>query len=117
MPATCLTRPRRLVPVGVMGRRRSYSPSPTIFHSRPSRQLRSSWCRRALMSVMPAIVPAGCDDLVAALFNVAYALYERGDEIVVPAPYWVTYPEHANLADATPVVVQTTAKNRYKMSP
>ncbi|MBI2895160.1 MAG: pyridoxal phosphate-dependent aminotransferase [Deltaproteobacteria bacterium] len=52
-----------------------------------------------------------------ALFNVAYALYEPGDEIVIPAPYWVTYPEHARLAGADPVVVPTAAENRFKMRP
>src|SRR5688572_5589465 len=52
-----------------------------------------------------------------ALFNIAYALYERGDEIVVPAPYWVTYPEHAHLTEAVPVIVPTTARTGYKMSP
>jgi aspartate aminotransferase len=52
-----------------------------------------------------------------ALFNLAYALYEQGDEIVIPAPYWVTYPEHANLTDAKAVIVETSAKTGYKMRP
>ena len=60
---------------------------------------------------------AACVGAKHALFNIAYALYEPGDEIVIPAPYWVTYPEHARLAEATPVIVPTTAATKYKMRP
>ena len=40
-----------------------------------------------------------------------------GDEVVVPAPYWVSYPEMARLAGATPVPVPTSAASGYRMSP
>ncbi|MEM6326762.1 MAG: pyridoxal phosphate-dependent aminotransferase [Bacteroidota bacterium] len=40
-----------------------------------------------------------------------------GDEVVFPAPYWVSYPEMTRLAGATPVVVPTEAADEYKMSP
>lgn len=60
---------------------------------------------------------AVCVGAKHALFNIAYALYEHGDEIVIPAPYWVTYPEHAHLAEAKPVIVETSAKTSYKMRP
>ena len=39
-----------------------------------------------------------------ALFNLALALYEPGDEVIIPAPYWVSYPEQVRIAGATPVV-------------
>lgn len=52
-----------------------------------------------------------------ALFNVALALYEPGDEVVVPAPYWVSYPEQVKLCGATPVVVETEASAGFKMTP
>ncbi len=46
------------------------------------------------------------------LFNLALALFEAGDEVIIPAPYWVSYPEQILLADATPVFLQTSeAKN------
>lgn len=52
-----------------------------------------------------------------ALFNLALALYEPGDEVVIPAPYWVSYPEQVKLCGATPVFVETTEEAGFKMSP
>jgi aspartate aminotransferase len=43
-----------------------------------------------------------------SLYNVFQALCDEGDEVVIPAPYWVSYPEQAKLADATPVIIETT---------
>src|ERR671925_524941 len=51
-----------------------------------------------------------------ALFNLALALYEPGDEVVIPAPYWVSYPEQVKLCGATPVFVETTEAAGFKMS-
>ena len=50
-----------------------------------------------------------------ALFNLALALYEAGDEIVIPAPYWVSYPEQVRIAGATPVIVETTETSGFLM--
>jgi aspartate aminotransferase len=52
-----------------------------------------------------------------ALFNLAIALYEPGDEVVIPAPYWVSYPEQVKMMGATPVFVETTEESGFKMSP
>lgn len=52
-----------------------------------------------------------------ALFNLALALYEPGDEVVIPAPYWVSYPEQVKLCGATPVFVETTEEAGFKMTP
>jgi aspartate aminotransferase len=51
------------------------------------------------------------------LFNLALALYEPGDEVVIPAPYWVSYPEQVAIAGAQPVFAEATAEDRYKMRP
>ncbi|HIG74009.1 MAG TPA: pyridoxal phosphate-dependent aminotransferase [Bacteroidetes bacterium] len=40
-----------------------------------------------------------------------------GDEVVIPAPYWVSYPEMARMAGATPVAVETSAASGYRMTP
>jgi aspartate/glutamate/aspartate-prephenate aminotransferase len=40
-----------------------------------------------------------------------------GDEVIIPAPYWVSYPEMARLAGAKPVVVPTTPEQGFLMSP
>jgi aspartate aminotransferase len=52
-----------------------------------------------------------------ALFNLALALYEPGDEVLIPAPYWVSYPEQVKLCGAEPVIVQTSVESGFKMSP
>ncbi|MES2465541.1 MAG: pyridoxal phosphate-dependent aminotransferase, partial [Armatimonadota bacterium] len=43
-----------------------------------------------------------------SLYNVFQALCEAGDEVIIPAPYWVSYPEQVKLADATPIIIPTT---------
>jgi aspartate aminotransferase len=51
-----------------------------------------------------------------ALFNVALALFEEGDEVVIPTPCWVTYPEQVRMMGATPVLVPTTESGGFRMS-
>src|SRR6185369_1353162 len=50
-------------------------------------------------------------------FNVILATCEEGDEVIVPAPYWLSYPEMVKLAGAKPVIVQTTDKTEFKLTP
>jgi aspartate aminotransferase len=50
------------------------------------------------------------------LFNALMATLNPGDEVIMPAPYWVSYPEMVSLAGATPVVVTTTAASGFKLS-
>ncbi len=52
-----------------------------------------------------------------SLYNAYMALLNRGDEVVIPAPYWVSYPDMALLADAKPVIVPSTEKNGFKITP
>ncbi len=52
-----------------------------------------------------------------ALFNIALALYEPGDEVIVPSPYWVSYPEQVKLCGAEPVIVTTEEADGFKMKP
>jgi aspartate aminotransferase len=52
-----------------------------------------------------------------SFFNMALALLDKGDEVIIPAPYWVSYPDMVIIADATPVVVQTTDATRFKITP
>lgn len=51
------------------------------------------------------------------LYNLAQALFEEGDEVIIPAPYWVSYPDQALLNDATPVFVTTTAADGFILDP
>jgi len=45
------------------------------------------------------------------------ALIEPGDEVIIPSPYWLSYPEMVKLAAGTPILVSTTAENKYKITP
>lgn len=49
-------------------------------------------------------------------FNIILTLCDPGDEVIIPAPYWVSYPEMARLAEAKPVVVPTQEKERFLLS-
>ena len=51
------------------------------------------------------------------LFNLALALYEPGDEVVIPKPYWVSYPEQVRIVGAEPVLVDTREEDGWRMSP
>ncbi len=50
-------------------------------------------------------------------YNVAMAVLNPGDEAIVPAPYWVSYPDIIKLADAEPVIVSAGMESDFKISP
>src|SRR5271154_3114903 len=50
-------------------------------------------------------------------FNVIFATCEAGDEVIIPAPYWTSYPEMVKMAGAKPVILQTTDKTEFKVTP
>jgi aspartate aminotransferase len=52
-----------------------------------------------------------------ALYNLAQAIFDRGDEVIIPVPYWVSYPPIVSLAEATPVILETNEKNGFKVMP
>jgi aspartate aminotransferase len=52
-----------------------------------------------------------------AIYNIVYALAGPGDEVIIPAPYWVSYPEQVRAVGATPVVLDTKAEQDFKVSP
>nr|MBP8986138.1 pyridoxal phosphate-dependent aminotransferase [Syntrophobacterales bacterium] len=49
------------------------------------------------------------------LFNLAQVLFEAGDEVIIPAPYWVSYPDIVVLSGATTVVISTTEEDGFKL--
>lgn len=51
-----------------------------------------------------------------SLFDLMLALIEPGDEVIIPAPYWLSYPEMVKLAGGVPVIVQTDASTGYKIT-
>lgn len=52
-----------------------------------------------------------------SLYNLMMALIEPGDEVIIPAPYWVSYPEMVKLASGKPVIIRTDASTGYKITP
>ena len=51
-----------------------------------------------------------------ALFNLCLALLSDGDEVIIPAPYWVSYPDMVRLADAEPVIIETGLEADFKIT-
>src|SRR3989344_214681 len=51
-----------------------------------------------------------------SFYNLAMALLDAGDEVIIPAPYWVSYPDMVLLADATPVIVAAGIEQQYKIT-
>jgi aspartate aminotransferase len=51
-----------------------------------------------------------------SLFNLFQAVIDEGDEVIIPAPYWVTYPEIVIYSGGTPVIVETNEQSGFKMS-
>lgn len=52
-----------------------------------------------------------------SLYNIAQALYDDGDEVIIPSPYWVSYPDQVILAGAKPVIVKTYEKEGFMLTP
>jgi aspartate aminotransferase len=52
-----------------------------------------------------------------SIYNAAVSLLGAGDEAIIPAPYWVSYPDIVLLADATPVIVAAGAEQAFKITP
>ena len=60
------------------------------------------------------VVSTGAKQSIA---NVVLSLINPGDEVIVPAPYWVSYAEIIKMADGVPVFIDTSIKNDFKISP
>ncbi|WNS74001.1 pyridoxal phosphate-dependent aminotransferase [Bacillus sp. DTU_2020_1000418_1_SI_GHA_SEK_038] len=60
------------------------------------------------------IVGSGAKHILYTLFQ---AILDEGDEVIIPTPYWVSYPEQVKLADGVPVYVEGKEENEYKITP
>ena len=83
-------------------------------------ELRTAICakfkRENGLDYTPAEVTVGCGGK-QVIYNAMMATVEPGDEVVIPAPYWVSYTDIVLLCDGTPVVVPCPAENGFKMRP
>ncbi|MGH8652259.1 MAG: pyridoxal phosphate-dependent aminotransferase [Gammaproteobacteria bacterium] len=60
------------------------------------------------------LVSVGCKH---SFYNLTQALLNPGDEVLIPAPYWVSYPDMVLLAEGKPVVIETTMADQFKLTP
>ena len=51
-----------------------------------------------------------------SFYNLCQALLNKGDEVIIPAPYWVSYPDMVILAEAKPVIIETTIEQQFKIN-
>lgn len=83
-------------------------------------ELREAVCRKFLedngLEYEPSqiIVSVGAKQCI---YNALMALVNDGDEVLVPAPFWVSYPEQVKLAGGIPVIVETTEETAFKLTP
>ena len=83
-------------------------------------ELREAICKKLKrdnqleFNVDQVVVSTGAKQSIA---NVCLSLLNSGDEVILPAPYWVSYFELVKLGEATPVVVESNIENDFKMSP
>src|SRR5213082_2547054 len=68
------------------------------------------------LSYKPAQIIVSCGGKHSC-YNTILATCEEGDEVIIPAPYWLSYPEMVKLASATPVIVGTSDKTEFKVTP
>ena len=64
----------------------------------------------------PEQISVGCGGK-QTIYNALMATLDPGDEVIIPAPYWVSYPDITLLAEGTPVIVQCPAENDFKLKP
>lgn len=64
----------------------------------------------------PAEIVVGCG-AKQVLFNGLLATVNPGDEVIIPAPYWVSYPDMVQIAEGTPVIVSCTEADNFKLTP
>ena len=68
------------------------------------------------LSYKPSQVIVSCGGKHSC-YNVILATCQDGDEVIIPSPYWLSYPEMVKLAGAKPVIVETTDRTEFKVTP
>lgn len=68
------------------------------------------------LSYEPSQISVNCG-AKHSCYNAILAVCNPGDEVIIPAPYWTSYPEMVRLAGAVPVIVETKAENGWKLTP
>ncbi|MGH8280999.1 MAG: aminotransferase class I/II-fold pyridoxal phosphate-dependent enzyme, partial [Gammaproteobacteria bacterium] len=74
------------------------------------------FCRDNGLEYAPNQILVSCGGK-QSFFNLCQALLNPGDEAIIPAPYWVSYPEIVQITGATPVIVSAGSEQHYKLTP
>ena len=91
-----------------------YTPSSGIPELRQA--IADKFKRENGLTYQPAQIIVNCGGKHSCC-NVLLATCQQGDEVIIPAPYWLSYPEMVKLAGATPVILQTTDRTEFKVTP
>lgn len=82
-------------------------------------ELKEAICRKFKndnrLEYQPSQVVVSCG-AKHSIYNAIQVLCQKGDEVIIPSPYWVSYPEMVRLAEATPVFVPTSRENNFKLT-
>lgn len=111
-------------------------PTPEYIISAAKEALTKGVTKYTAVAGLPALRQAICDKLLAdngltytpdqivvsagakhAIFNALEAIVDKGDEVIIPAPFWLSYPEMVRLAGGKPVIVKTSERGGFKMTP
>ena len=91
-----------------------YTPSSGIPELRQA--IADKFQRENGLSYKPSQVIVSCGGKHSC-YNVILATCEEGDEVIIPAPYWLSYPEMVKLAGAKPVIIETSDRTEFKVTP
>ncbi len=91
-----------------------YTPSSGIPELREA--IAAKFLRENGLTFKPSQIIVSCGGKHSC-FNVILATCEEGDEVIIPAPYWLSYPEMVKLAAATPVILPTSDQTEFKVTP
>ena len=91
-----------------------YTPASGILELRQA--IAEKFKRENGLSYKPSQIIVSCGGKHSC-YNVIIATCQEGDEVIIPAPYWLSYPEMVKLAGAKPVIVETTDKTEFKLTP
>lgn len=91
-----------------------YTPSSGIPELRQA--IADKFQRENGLSYKPSQIIVSCGGKHSC-YNVILATCEEGDEVIIPSPYWLSYPEMVKLAGATPVILATSDKSEFKVTP
>jgi aspartate aminotransferase len=91
-----------------------YTPAAGILPLRQAIQEKLKQDNNLSYSVDQIVVCCGAKH---ALYNIFQVLINKGDEVIIPTPYWVSYPEQVKLAEGVPVFVEGKEENQFKITP